>query len=275
MGCAMPGRVYGVDFSGAWDAGRRIWLARGVVDGGRLRIEACCRAEDLPVGGRRRDEALTALRAFIAGADAAVFGLDFPFGLPSRLVDAGSWDAFVLGFGERYASPEAFRDACRARAEGRELRRLTDSETKTPFSPYNLRLYRQTYYGVRDLLAPLVRTGAVAAVPMQAAAPDRPWLLETCPATTLKRLGLYAAHMSYKGRTPAHRANRERILAGIEAEGALLVQDDVRQTVCDDRGGDALDSLIAAWATFLALRAPDFPGDDRTGCYAREGRVYT
>ena len=45
-------RVYGVDFSGARDAGRRIWLAEGRVGGGRLRVESCYPAEELPGSGR-------------------------------------------------------------------------------------------------------------------------------------------------------------------------------------------------------------------------------
>jgi len=41
-------RVFGVDFSGARDAGKRIWIAAGSVVDGVLRIAACLRAAQGP-----------------------------------------------------------------------------------------------------------------------------------------------------------------------------------------------------------------------------------
>jgi hypothetical protein len=134
-------QVYGVDFSGAADAGRRIWITRGVIDGGDcLRIEDCHRGADLPGSGMERDRCLAALRDFIVKERAGAFGLDFPFGLPRRLVEEASWLEFVLSFPKRHHSPEAFREACRAATGGAELKRVTDRETGTPFSPYNRQL---------------------------------------------------------------------------------------------------------------------------------------
>lgn len=269
---SIPARVHGVDFSGAIDAGRRIWIASGVVEDGTPRIVDCRRAEELPGSGRRRERALAALRELIAGERAAAIGLDFPFGLPAPLVPDGSWVDFALAFAGRYPDPEAFRHACVTQTGGRELKRLTDLEARTPFSSYNLRLYRQTYAGIRDLLAPLVRADVARVVPMQPVAPDRPWLLEICPASTLKRASLYR---SYKGQTLAQRVARERILASLGSSGALAIPDAVRRRALDDPGGDALDSLIAAAATSGAVRDPSFPGADPDGRYAREGRVYS
>jgi len=40
--------VYGVDFSGAEDAGRKIWVATGTIEGRTLRIEQCQPGEALP-----------------------------------------------------------------------------------------------------------------------------------------------------------------------------------------------------------------------------------
>ena len=45
-----PDRIYGVDFSGAKDAGKKIWIAEGVVKGDSLLIEDCFRARDLRKG---------------------------------------------------------------------------------------------------------------------------------------------------------------------------------------------------------------------------------
>ena len=39
-----PAHIYGIDFSGAQDAGKKIWIAEGVVKGDSLLIEDCFKA---------------------------------------------------------------------------------------------------------------------------------------------------------------------------------------------------------------------------------------
>ena len=58
-------------------------------------------------------------------------------------------------------------------------------------SIFRLRLYRQTYFGIRDVLYPLARDQQVCVLPMQSVLPDRAWILKICPASTLKRENLY------------------------------------------------------------------------------------
>jgi hypothetical protein len=107
---------------------------------------------------------------------------------------------------------------------------------------------------------------------MQRRRVDRPWVLEICPASTLKREGLY---MSYKDGPYEHRAARECILERLEAASALSISTPaVREAVLDDRGGDALDSVIAALATFRALRDPAHLVVESGSPYALEGYVY-
>src|SRR5512145_141110 len=149
-------RLIGIDFSGGVNAGRKIWIARGRVEDDTLWIDTCIRGEALPGASRDRAECLAALRAFIRSAGEALVGLDFPLGLPSELMNGQTWLQFIHAFADRFATPQHFRQACLHAAHGRELKRRTDVEAKTPFSPYNLRLYRQTYYGFRDVIAPLV-----------------------------------------------------------------------------------------------------------------------
>ena len=60
-----PSRVYGVDFSGAKDADRKIWIAGGTLDGGTMRLDLCRRLENLPGSGSRLERALAALRTFV------------------------------------------------------------------------------------------------------------------------------------------------------------------------------------------------------------------
>lgn len=212
--------LYGVDFSGAKDAGKRIWIAAGTVRYGSLTITGCYPARDLPGSGR-------------------------------------------------YPDPGSFRQRCRTGGGARELKRRTDQETRTPFSPYNLRLYRQTYYGISRLLNPLIRDQQASVLPMQQPHPERPWLLEICPASTLKRGGLST---SYKGR--GRRAARESILSALEDAGRLTIQaGSVRQDILKNRCGDALDSVIAVDALFRALQRPAelLPAEP---AYRLEGYVY-
>jgi hypothetical protein len=266
-----PRRVFGVDFSGAAGAGKKTWIARGVVEGERLRIEACYQGADLPGSGVERNRCLAALQAFIAKETDGVFGLDFPFGLPRKLVKTGAWEGFVLSFPDQYVSPEVFRETCRAATGGSELKRLTDRESRTPFSPYNLRLFRQTYYGLRDVIAPLVRNKSACVLPMQTPVLDKPWVVEICPASTLKREHLY---WPYKGKSREHREGREHILGAIEQMASLSVSDVLRPQILDDAGGDALDSIIAAFAVFRALPNLADVGAVADNAYALEGYVF-
>ena len=171
-------RIYGFDFSGAKNAGTRIWVAGGVIEGDTLHIDMCRRADALPESGKRRQPCLRALRSLISNESDAAFGFDFPFGLPASLVDYADWESFALAFPGDYEDAQTFRHTCREASGGRELKRMTDRESQTPFSPHNLRLYRQTCYGIRDLPHPLVRDQSACVLPMQEPLLDKPWLLE-------------------------------------------------------------------------------------------------
>lgn len=244
----LPSRVYGVDFSGAKHAGRTIWIAGGEVQDNALRIEDCRPAASLPASGKDRDIALAALRTFILEQTPCAVGCDFPFSLPREIVSQPSWQEFAREFAIDHPTPEAFKRWGLERGGGRELRRATDRDARTPFSAYNLRLYRQTYFGIRDLLAPLVATGQVSVLPMQPPVPGRTWLLEICPASTLKSLDLY---VPYK-RTETS-AVREGLLTKLAQDVRVVVSDAVREVVVRDHKGDALDSVIAAITTWRVL----------------------
>ncbi len=209
----------------------------------------------------------------MAGQPDAVIGCDFPFSLPAAMIEAPTWRDFALGLASRYATAESFLADCRRRGRGHEIRRACDRESRVPFAAYNLRIYRQTYHGIRDVLAPLVRAGDAVVLPMEAARAGRPWVIETCPASTLKHAGLYR---SYKGRSTAARDARRRVIDGLVRRGWLApLKPSLRRVAIDNAGGDALDSMIAAMATGRAytagaLKAPR--GVD--GHEEIEGRVY-
>jgi len=102
-------RIYGTDFSGVQDAGKKIWIAEGVVKGDSLLIEDCFRARDLKDSGNELYKCLPALKDFIKENQDAAFGLDFPFGRPGVLVEQESWKEFIIAFPDLYDSPDHFR----------------------------------------------------------------------------------------------------------------------------------------------------------------------
>jgi len=245
-----PMVVHGVDFSGAADAGRRIWISSRVVHDGSLRITRTRPASELLGGSVVRATALRALRSFIQSASGAI-GLDFPFGLPRMVMSRPTWTEFILGFSSRYSSAGAFRGECR-QVSVRELRRTTDADAHAPWAAWNWRLYRQTYFGITELIAPLVRDGRVRVLPMQEADYGSPLLLEICPASTLRRLGLTG--LSYKGGADADRRTaRKAIISRLARATRVAIDPIARHRAIEDPGGDALDSLVAAVAVHRAI----------------------
>lgn len=281
-----PTRVYGVDFSGAQDAGRNIWLAEAVVtaetdggdvfDGEGLRVVDCRPATEWFDGPADREAVLPALTAFLGGLGGGVaVGLDFPFGLPAPLVGVDDWETFLHRFPGCFSSPDELRRRCSERAEllgddGKtKLFRATD-EPLSALSPYDLRLQAQTFYGIRDVLRPLVTSDAVRVHPMQRPAPDKVSLLEVYPAGVLDELGLH--HTKYKDGSDAGRERREEIVAGL-GDAGVAIDDDVRNRAIADDGGDALDALVAAVGTYRNTRDPNtlYTTDE---CRAIEGHIY-
>ena len=272
MPASMRKRIIGIDWSGAADAGRRIYIAEGRLNGGGLALRALRRAEELPGGARTRERCIPALRRWLSAQGPCAVALDFPFGLPRALVDEPDWLTFIRRFPNRFISAESFRNWCRGMSGGRELKRRSDLEARTPFSPYNLRLYRQTYWGMSALLAPLVGRREAVALPMQAPVPRLPWLLEACPASVLKRVGIYSP---YKGSAESLRDVRAHLLETLVAREQLKwPTGHLLERILTDPAGDALDAVIAALAGARAVRRESCPSADGSGDYALEAFVY-
>ena len=258
-------RIFGLDFSGARDAGRHAWLAEGRPSPAGLEILSCRPIAELPGSAVERTSALAALRAYIAATPDGIFGCDFPFSLPRAHIEASSWADFIGGF--LHADALAFYTHCRRISGGREPKRAIDVESKTPWCAFNIRLYRQSYHGMAELLRPLVIGREALVLPMQAPARELPWLIETCPASALKHLGWRGG---YKG--AGFKDARRQILQRLSAAQLLArLPRSLQERVVEDMGGDALDSIIAALATARALGDID-AGD--SGGDVLEGRVY-
>lgn len=268
-----PSKIFGIDFSGAKDAGNKIWIAEGVPRDNVLLIEECFQARHLPNSGRELEACLPALVNLIKSNRNAAFGFDFPFGLPAPFVTEKTWEEFIFHFLELCQNPKAFRESCRQVSKRPEIKRKTDLESRTPFSPYNLRLYKQTYYGISMILLPLVRDGGFCILPFHKPIAGKPWVFEICPASTLTALGIHG--IPYKGRDDIRRNNRQKILKAIERNRPIVIQNsDITHRIIEDKGGDALDSVIAAMATFNALKNKDSLIPDDNGFWEIEGYVF-
>ena len=149
---------YGVDFSGARQAGRNTWVARVEPRGKthRLALASLDRLESL-AGTAERAGCLAHLVELVTGSDAALWGFDFPFGMPVELFpELAPWtDQFTfLGEWGEEAYDCGLECIRRARlAAGRmHIRRTTDDDARAPFDAYHYRMIYQTFYGMRDVM---------------------------------------------------------------------------------------------------------------------------
>ena len=242
-------RIYGVDFSGARDAGRKVWIAGGYVADDELVVEDCRSAADR-FGTTDRTAVFEELRGFVREHPDCLFGFDFPFGLPRGVVDGDEWTTVIDGFVDRFADPAHLRETCTEDGDGHRLR-ATDALAGA-MCPYNIRIQYQTYYGVGAVLHPLVTDHGIPVSPMTNPEADPRGLVEVYPAATLARYGLHRD--GYKEATERATTRRTRNLEGLVERADLRTADSLRETVAADDEGDALDSIVAACATFRAAR---------------------
>ena len=253
----MTDTVHGIDFSGAQQAGHGVWLAEATVDGDTLLIEGCQSAADR-FGVADRAPCLGRLVEFLR--EASVVGMDFPFGVPAVLHDRETWTGAVEWVTTVAGDADGFQRECKDRAEAHTGGERTNllRETDGPVGamcPYAQYVYKQTFHGIRDVLAPLARAPGVVVEPMQSAdedgeSGDVTRLCEVYPAAALAGLDLPAA--AYKDSGGRARDRRRAIVDGLEAETPVEYAEGIRGALVDDAGGDAIDSVVAALATHRA-----------------------
>ncbi|MEL4305195.1 DUF429 domain-containing protein [Methanococcoides cohabitans] len=263
--------VYGVDFSGSKTACKKIWVSRGTIHNRTLHIDSCCPISELMPEdiGKERDNCLSFLRKLISTEAKAIFGLDLSMGLPEALNNDHNWENSILNFSKTYKSPEDFRTKCRNSMGNKEVKRKTEIQKKAPFCTYNLRLYKQTYYGIRYIIEPLLKKGSARIIPIQEPHPEKALLAEVCPACTLKRKDIY---IPYKGKNKRELENRRMILSAMKTWNIEL-EDHVVEAALKDTEADALDSILAAYAAYSALQRMD----ERASLakeYISEGMIY-
>lgn len=279
-------KIYGVDFSGAKLAGRNTWVAliepksiRRSITTYRLthlsRLEDSCGTADRPA-------ALAHLVRMITESKNALWALDFPFGLPVEVIGPSARWSFQFDLLREWGDDDyGLGLECVRRAEARggpkHIRRLTDTEVKAPFDPYHYRIIYQTFYGMRDVLGPLRRRKRTAILPFQyrrLASAERV-LVEACPASTLKLLGL--PHQNYKqpeggALTPKRLRTRRAIVEGLTER--VQITESQRRVIMRNGGADALDAVIAAVGGARAWQSSDHRLIAKHPRYPREGRLY-
>ena len=272
--------VFGVDFSGAAQSGKTAWLAE-------MRV---ARNQSLQIhrlgplgrfaGSDERKVVCGYLVQAIRDSETSLWGCDFPFGLPIEL-GLGTWARQLKhvrnfsGTAQQYGRELVQRT--KQKTGQMHVRRDTDRETKTPFDCYHYRIIHQTVHGMSQVLFPLSTDKSVAVLPFhyrRIEAAER-IVVEACPSSTLKRMGL--PHLRYKqsgGKPPekTHLRTRQSIMRGLH--GVVEVSAYQRRVMMSDPGGDALDAVLAGVGAWNSLRNDDHAAIAKHKRYPVEGRVY-
>lgn len=226
--------VHGVDFSGATKGGSGIRIATrrpGTplselrrVDRSGLRAEILLGLEE---PGDRRHRWL----------------IDAPFGIPAATLEACGveldWRASVAWLAS-FQDPRDWRRAVR-QVSRKEPKRVADRAAGTPLASMNLRVFKQTWTVMVEILDPLVEAG-VRVEPLAGPRAAAVVVGEGCPASVLKRAGDSAR--GYKGRGEPPRARRVEIVERIQRDWGLSLASDVAARCIDDEGGDDLDAVL-------------------------------
>lgn len=256
--------LHGVDFSGADSGGsHKIRVAtrvtRGTSPHSRASAPAGARARD----GRARDGAprpqagettvermdrrglLERIRASAADGSLHFWRIDAPVGLPMATLAShglqGDWRA-VAEWMESFGGARPWRAALRS-ADRTEPRRAADSDARTPMAPMNLRVFKQTWTLVCEVLLPLAREGTVSIEPMVPVRGATVSVGEGCPASVLQRRGWPSR--AYKGEGEPPQRVREEILRRLRGAG-VRTSAAVQRQAAEDAEGDMVDALILA-----------------------------
>ncbi len=294
ISCFQPQTIMGVDFSGAAQAGKNAWIAEIQVseDGGSPSRTQPLKLVDLQPLGRAagdpaRDIVCKYLAEKILESRQALWGMDFPFGLPIEL-GLGDWEdqiRHVTDFeGDAQSYGRHLVQIARGLGDSMHIRRATDQETRTPFDCYHYRIIYQTFHGMRDVLGRIAGDAQTLVLPFDSKRLDRGELqvsdvhrivLEACPSSTLWQMSLPRQKYKQPGGKPpdeVRRKNRREILAALKP--TVEISPYRRKVMMDNPGGDALDAVLAAVGVWAAWYRDDHVKIADHPRYRLEGRVY-
>ena len=266
--------VVGVDFSGAKLAGRTAWAAFCDVTDGGPRVRTL-KPLGRFAGSDERADVMAWLVGAIAGSDRTLWAMDFPFALPFDTF--GGWPQQLEHVAAWPGGAHEWGVDRLELADREHRRRQTDLDEKAPFDCYHYRIVYQTFHGMRDVLRPLAGDPHTAIVPLQAGrvAAARRFVVEACPSSTLKRLGLpYQNYKQPGGKPPdaKRRATRRAIFRGLAGRGSLSPH--YRRLCMNDPGGDALDAVLAAVGGLDGWRRHDLDALHAHPRYPHEGLIF-
>ncbi len=254
--------LHGVDFSGADSGGsHKIRVATRVTRGTRgapMQPSSAPRAGARGRDGGPRSEApettvermdrrglLERIRASAADGSLHFWRIDAPVGLPMSTLAShglgGDWRT-VAEWMESFGGARPWRAALRS-ADRTEPRRMADSDARTPMAPMNLRVFKQTWTLVCEVLLPLAREGTVSIEPMMPVRGATVSVGEGCPASVLQRRGWPSR--AYKGKGEPPQRVREEILRRLRGAG-VRTSAAVQRQAAEDTEGDMVDALILA-----------------------------
>jgi len=233
--------LHGVDFSGA--------------DGGgaaKIRIAERDLAARSAVRVRGRLDRNGLRRAILESRDDGrehLWRIDAPFGLPLACFAESrpeglpegelSWRQvaeWMSGFGTAREWRGAMRDSSR-----KEPKRACDREFRTPLAPMNLRVFKQTFTVITEILLPLADEGVAIEPVSMPAGGSRVRVCEGCPASILLRKEWPAK--GYKGSGEPPRVRREEIIRLLRKDGLEIPSQFAVEAIHDEEG-DLLDALI-------------------------------
>ena len=180
--------------------------------------------------------------------------IDAPFSLPVELLEAHGvdpkWEASIDWL-RSFESPRQWRRQCR-QVSRREPRRAIDQRFKTPMSPVNIRMFKQTWHCVVSVLRPLLPHEHVAILPMsldKAGAVEQAsvWLGEGCPSSLLRHHD--QPHRGYKGSSESCRRQRKVLIDFLKQDQNVRIAEEADAQALADDEGDALDSLLLLAST--------------------------
>jgi hypothetical protein len=231
--------LHGVDFSGARDPRSKIWVATASIDAAEV-------ANAHTTNGFTHAALVELISAGTGDGRRHLWLIDAPVSLSGDMLQrhgvGSSWDEQAAWLAS-CDTPEAWREICRV-AGTDEMRRVCDVAMRVPFAPANLRIFRQTWRCIVDVLTPLRRLGA-GVIPFDDPGSSRVLIAEGGPACVLRHRDWPTR--GYKGREPARRETRTRIAQRLGeglAEHRINLDPATRSAAVDDHEGDALDSLL-------------------------------
>jgi hypothetical protein len=231
-----PMILHGIDFSGASSGGA---AKIRVVERDLLKRHEPIRSK----GRMDRNSLMRHILECAKDGQPHLFRIDAPFGLALeslRQFDVEpTWSGMVTWM-ESFKDPRLWRTAIR-KVSRQEPKRVCDQIFRTPMAPMNLRIFKQTWTLIAEVLKPLADAGIRIEPVHSGHAKNQVTVCEGCPASILKFSGM--PDHGYKGAGIPPRQLRERLVRTLDQEH-LRIPDRVGQEAIDDEEGDLLDAMI-------------------------------